>query len=501
MDSIIKWMDRYWWAVSAISGAIVLVGVMLLSVGQSVWFDEGYSLLLAKSEIDDLLSLTAVDAHPPLYYLLLRGWGLMFGFEESTLRLLSAIFAGITVWLGLMLTRRLMGFRAAIFAVPVVVFSPFLLRYGYELRMYSLAAMIGVAATYALVLAWQTRATKWWAAYAVLVALGMYTLYMMIGLWLAHLIWLVWMSVRNKDPFKNWRWVWACAGAVLLFVPYMVTFFGQLTHSVASGVGTQVTLTKLIDLFSTLFVYLPEWRVNGWMSILLLVLIVGLALLFAKVLRVVSAAQRPYLVLFMLLVIVPLALGTVMSLPPLSPMFLPRYMAHVAPWVYLLVAVVVGICANSASLRRRSVGVYSVVAVVLLIGVGILARDGNVTFERVQSPKAYELRQEFDRQGLSCDDNVAVVADGPYVYIDTVFYFEDCNPWFYATSNLEYRGGYAPLSGSSRRIADTQKITDEYLIHLRGANPLLSVDERYKLVKSVEHDRQFIDIYRLVAKR
>jgi uncharacterized membrane protein len=84
---------------------------MVLSLRQSIWFDEGYSILLAKQPVGELLALTAVDAHPPLYYLLLKAWGEMFGFTEFALRSLSALFLGGAVTTMLLLIRRLFGTR------------------------------------------------------------------------------------------------------------------------------------------------------------------------------------------------------------------------------------------------------------------------------------------------------------------------------------------------------------------------------------------------------
>ncbi len=74
--------------------------------------------------------------------------------------------------------------------------------------------------------------------------------------------------------------------------------------------------------------------------------------------------------------------------------------------------------------------------------VGYLNAVGNVKQGEVVTTESYagmakvagvvkvvlgELRAEFDDAGLSCSNDTTVVADGPYVYIDTVFYFEDCD--------------------------------------------------------------------------
>jgi len=39
-----------------------------------------------------MLRLTALDTHPPFYYLILKMWGNLFGWGELALRSLSAIF-------------------------------------------------------------------------------------------------------------------------------------------------------------------------------------------------------------------------------------------------------------------------------------------------------------------------------------------------------------------------------------------------------------------------
>lgn len=53
---------------------IVVSFFLLLTASQSkdIWYDETFSLGLARHSIKDLISLTAQDVHPPLYYILLK---------------------------------------------------------------------------------------------------------------------------------------------------------------------------------------------------------------------------------------------------------------------------------------------------------------------------------------------------------------------------------------------------------------------------------------------
>src|SRR5690349_4584320 len=184
------WYERHFkWLVLA--GVLLAMGISLaIGLMQSVWFDEAYSIWLAKQPIGELLRLTSVDTHPPFYYMLLKGWAGMFGWGEFALRSLSVLAMGGALATGVVLVKRLFGVRAALIALMFGVFAPFLLRYGFEIRMYALASCIGIAATYVLVRAVEEKVYKkqvWlYVLYAVLVALGVYVLYYMALLWIVH---------------------------------------------------------------------------------------------------------------------------------------------------------------------------------------------------------------------------------------------------------------------------------------------------------------------------
>lgn len=497
MKRLSSWVEKYWWVMALGVGLVTCVGALLLSIGVSVWFDEGYSIFIAKQPVETLLAHTAVDAHPPLYYLLLKWWGGLFEFNELALRALSALFAGAAASLGLMLTKRLFGLRAALMSLPVLLLAPFVLRYGFEIRMYSLAALIGVGATYSLVLARQTKKVAWWAVYAVLVALGMYTLYVVVALWIAHLVWLIWSSVKDGQPIRQWKWVWAYVGSVVLFLPYIMTFFGHVMTSVLSKVGTEVTLTKLVDVVTVFLTYKPEWATGGWVSLAILVLLVGIIGAFIAVFRRAKGKQRRYLILYACMAGIPLLFFALMSLPPRESIFLPRYLAHVAVWMYLLVAVVLALSTDALKSKWRTYGVYGLLLVVLGYGTVNLAIDQNVTLERVQTPMARQLRAELAHTDADCGDQTTIVADGPYVYLETIYYYDGCDMKFYYPEDFDYRGGYAPLSGSELRVESTESITSRYLVHLRETEPALEIDSRYELIRSIERDKQFIDIYQL----
>jgi len=223
---------KTWWLWLILAMVITYLLIMVVAIGQSVWFDEGYSILLAKRPVGELIALTGVDAHPPFYYLLLKGWAGIFGWSEFALRSLSAVAASFTVGVIFLLVRRLFTVRTALVALPFLVFAPFALRYGYEIRMYALAGLIGALASLVLVKAVAGRGKKLWIIYAALVALGMFTLYMTAAIWVAHVVWLFFTNKRDKSQaFFKQKWVLSYIGAVILFAAYIPTLIYQLTHS------------------------------------------------------------------------------------------------------------------------------------------------------------------------------------------------------------------------------------------------------------------------------
>jgi len=175
----LTWSERHFTPLLVVAGLLAVVMSLIIGASQSVWFDEAYSILLARQPVGDLLHLTAVDTHPPFYYLVLKAWAALFGWSEFALRSLSALAAGGAVVTAGLLVKKLFGVRAALVALLFVAFAPFLLRYGFEIRMYALASLIGIAATYVLLLATEAKGRRQWLLYgfyAVLVTLGVLTL-------------------------------------------------------------------------------------------------------------------------------------------------------------------------------------------------------------------------------------------------------------------------------------------------------------------------------------
>ena len=63
----------------------ILISIPLLLLSSTLWLDEAYSALMARNSFVEILSAMRFDAGPPLYYLLLHSWRMVFGESEIAL--------------------------------------------------------------------------------------------------------------------------------------------------------------------------------------------------------------------------------------------------------------------------------------------------------------------------------------------------------------------------------------------------------------------------------
>jgi len=489
-SKILSFLRNHFIAVLILGAIIAMVISLAIGLAQSVWFDEAYSIMLAKQPVSEILRLTSVDTHPPLYYLLLSGWGNIFGWSELALRSLSVLaMGGATIFAGL-LTKKMFGIRAALITMPFVIFAPFLLRYGFEIRMYAIASLIGIAATYVLVSALELKNNRqqWllYCIYAALVALGVYTLYYTVLLWAAHLVWLIWRSYHNKELIIKSKWSKAYLLSVILFLPWLPTFFQQITNGALAPISQSMTFDNLFGILSFSFLYRPVWQLDSTLSLLMFFVIGMLTYLSIKAFSIADKKQKVYLMLLAMYVIVPVAILTWVGLA--RPMYVERYLAHILIGGSIFVGVSIALVSIKA---KKSVKVL-IASLILVLAIGIiqLIQVGNYNFQRLQLP---DINQAVTAV-KSCDSSTVLAAD-PYVAIELSYYITSCPIHFYS-DNASMGGGYAPLSNSNLRIANpTEQLAnkqDIYYVYYGQAKltmpqKMLSLTQQNYGALTVEH--------------
>lgn len=209
------------WALAAIAAAGLALRLFRLG-SQSFWYDEAQTLFVARLPLSELLQRVY---RPPLYHLLLHGWSALVPDAEPWLRLPSSLFGAALPPLVYLLGSRLYGRKVGLLAALFAAFSPTLLWYSQELRMYSLMALefalLMILSPWPMAEEREMRLNVLVALFLVEVA-SLYTHYFAIP----FILWLglasLWTLARQRrwSELKAWLAVQAAAG--LAFLPWLM---------------------------------------------------------------------------------------------------------------------------------------------------------------------------------------------------------------------------------------------------------------------------------------
>ena len=220
-------------------GAAGLIGLgfllRLFHLGQqSIWYDEGVSLYLAGQGIGEIIHRTAIDIHPPLYYILLHFWLQLAGDSEFAAAFMSVMWGTLLIALVYCFTSRRFDSAAGIIAALLIAVSPFQLWYAQEIRMYTLAALLGWLVFWSVWSYLQRpapsgRPVLCGVLFAMGGALGLYTLYYFAFLLIAVNVWAVFRLCRERPlPRLDLAgWMAAQLAVVILYIPWLGTAVRQ----------------------------------------------------------------------------------------------------------------------------------------------------------------------------------------------------------------------------------------------------------------------------------
>ncbi len=190
---------------------LILVGAALLRFyalsAESFWFDETYSVWVARHSVAWHIALSTQRIFPPLYYLCLHFW-LALGSSEFVVRSLS-------VWVGLasvgaiyLLAKQLFDVRVGLLSAFLLAISPLHIWYSQEARMYILVAALGLCSAYSMLLALQKGRLRHWLAYVSCTALLMNAHYFAIFLVPFQNVYVLYLLLRRQARRGVWcQWL------------------------------------------------------------------------------------------------------------------------------------------------------------------------------------------------------------------------------------------------------------------------------------------------------
>lgn len=190
-----------------------------------VWVDEANLVLTSGKPVGELLAQLRVDSSPPLYYLLVHFWSVLFGDGAFALRLLSTL-AGVGLvaavwWAG----RDWVSPSAGAWAAVFVAFSPIQMFYSQQIRMYALLSLLALLSTVFLVRFLRDGLLRDFGLWVITATLALYTHNFAFHLGVAHAL-IVALSGQLRS--RLWWWAGAAAAVAFLYAPWVPTLLAQL---------------------------------------------------------------------------------------------------------------------------------------------------------------------------------------------------------------------------------------------------------------------------------
>jgi len=170
------------WLLCILIGAIALAFNLYRLGTPGMWFDEAFSVELARQPLPLLWHIIwGPEPNMELYYLLLHFWLGFTGFlglhpTEFVVRFPSAIFAALSSVMVFLLGRRFLGITAGIVGAGLYLLNDLQLVYAQQTRSYSLQLLLICIAWYALftILSQPSHYKRWWVCYIAVSTLAIY---------------------------------------------------------------------------------------------------------------------------------------------------------------------------------------------------------------------------------------------------------------------------------------------------------------------------------------
>lgn len=342
-------------------GVFAIFVVILYSFSYSIWFDETFTLGIIQHSYSELVYLTGCDVHPPMYYILLKGFadGIGFLLPDVPVIYCARFFSSIPyiVLLSLLLIRRKKSDEKLSLNIMLLMFCmPNIMDYGIEVRMYSLALALVLVAYMIGYRIYYEDDNRWtnWIALAIVSLLSIYTHYYCGICIIAIYFLLFFKELKTKEVVKC-----LISGCILVigYVPWLKVLFSTLA-SVSDRTWPETVS------FKTVFESIWFW-VGYYGAIIVVVPIVlwGFAA-FRK-----SKKKNAYVLMGVLLPLILMGIGELVS-AFYTPVWQKRYMVIAIGCMWFAVAQY----AKELTLQKNKIRIIPFMVAIGLINIFIFVR-------------------------------------------------------------------------------------------------------------------------------
>jgi len=451
---IINWLDNFIdylfnskWSIYII--LIITALIVLPNIGrESLWLDEIFSAnaTLKTASLNEMFSKYIVnDVHPPLYYIILYYWGKIFSASDVGIRLLSYAFTILGLILSYLLLLKYFTRRVAIIFLSLSAFTPGVLYFAQEARMYALLyALACLASVLFLIFIKRIKDNqkiekKLIIYYFLVGVLACYTHffgYIIIFSISSVLVIYSFLLKRNNSTI----YLIAVSsfigiiGIIWLFIQY---YYGRIGNNLHSNIMVRNNIKSIILNFSTLF------AANKFGVALLLILLTPFLIKFSHFLRLLKVyiiILLPVLLLFLTAYIVSLKTFTISE----------RYLIVTIPLILLFIAFIF----NELFFNRKQY------ILLYLIGLLIISTYKNYTYKK-QNWRDASKYIENKINSSNCKVPIKSLSDGSFdrlafvsYYLGPKYTYSSNGPEIQENCDLIYIDGHTNEEGIRRTLVN-----------------------------------------------
>lgn len=231
---------------------LVCLANALFMFDNAIWGDEGFSIMLARRNLAGILTGTAADVHPPLYYIILKIIISVLGESVFVLHLTSFLaFVGVCILI-ITFVYKNFGIVAAYLALFFAGWTEVGVIYSVEIRMYSMALLF-VTLTFCIaykVIANTDATMKEWAVMSFFALMAGYTHYFAL-IAVAFMILGVFILCLIKRQSGIWKKIGLTTGiCVVGYLPWLFAMLTTVERTVGDFWLTAIpTFSECMDMF------------------------------------------------------------------------------------------------------------------------------------------------------------------------------------------------------------------------------------------------------------
>ncbi len=492
-----------------VSSAVILYCLF----SDDIWYDEVFSLGFIDFGYGDIMNLTAMDVHPPFYYICLK---FLTTIINKTSLTGSVIAAGkIVSWIPCILLlvidltyiRKRFGILTSGAFALFITAMPQLPVYFAEIRMYSLALLlVTVQILLALEIAEGKNKFGIWIAFLVTGILTAYTQYYaciaIIGVYLALLIVLIIKNREGRRFGNSIREVLVCAFvSALTYVPWLPVLYRQIKEINGKYWIQPLSLRSLGGCVKFMVLPVIDMERLPYAAAILMLAAIVLIVVISIIAR--KKGDLTIYVCFLAPMLTVIASGFLFSLLG-TPIFIYRYMIPAAGGVWLMVAYMTDRAVDNI-LGGKNKKVSMVLSSVLLIPfvftafLSVRGFYGEEMWKKIHMDEAKEVI-------YGIDDNTVIITNFDHVTSVLGYYLKDNKVYLYEDDADRLISRMFPKSGKKINDEEIYKLLDDG-VNVIFAGSFTSREEiagkwrqdgiKANVTDSILIERYWIDLYRL----